>query len=71
MVDDGHPLFSSGISVDDHFHPLDEEGNILFQNLSAIGSILASADPIRERSLEGIALATGYSAGEMLGTVRP
>ena len=71
MVDDGHPLFSSGISVDDHFHPLDEEGNILFQNLSAIGSILASADPIRERSLEGIALATGYSVGEMLGTVRP
>ena len=66
----GHPIFNSGIEVDQNFHPIDENGNVHYQNLSITGSLLADADPIRERSLEGIALATGYTVGERLGGVR-
>jgi glycerol-3-phosphate dehydrogenase len=66
----GHPIFFSGIEVDGDFHPIDEDGNVLFKNLSVTGSLLADVDPLRQRSLEGIALATGYTVGERLGGVQ-
>jgi glycerol-3-phosphate dehydrogenase len=66
----GHPIFNSGIKVSQNFQPVDETGHVLYKNLSVTGSLLADADPIRERSLEGIALATGYRVGERLGGLR-
>jgi anaerobic glycerol-3-phosphate dehydrogenase len=41
-------------------------GEILFHNLYAIGSILDNCDPVREISLGGIALSTGYWLGKLL-----
>lgn len=67
LVKGGHPLFCAGISVDSNLHPLNAQNKIQYSNLSVIGSTLADTDPIRERSLEGIALATGFAAGEKLG----
>ena len=58
----GHPIFQAGVNVDDCFRPLDEAGAPVYDNLWAAGSILAHTDPIRERSREGIAIATGYAA---------
>lgn len=58
----GHPIFQAGVSVNHHFSPLDQSGAPFYDNLWAAGSILAHTDPIRERSREGIAIATGYAA---------
>ena len=58
----GHPIFQAGVSVDQRLRPLDQAGAPVYDNLWAAGSILAHTDPIRERSREGIAIATGYAA---------
>ncbi|MDE0197770.1 MAG: anaerobic glycerol-3-phosphate dehydrogenase subunit B [Caldilineaceae bacterium] len=58
----GHPIFQAGVSVNHHFRPLDQFGAPVYDNLWAAGSILAHTDPIRERSREGIAIATGFAA---------
>jgi glycerol-3-phosphate dehydrogenase len=63
----GQPIFRSGIAVDKNFHPIISQNRPQLENLSIIGSSLADADPIQERSLEGIALATGFTVGEILG----
>ena len=61
-----HPIYTSGIKIDQGFHPVDASGQVIWQNLYAAGTLLANCDPIRERSLEGIALATGFKLGESL-----
>jgi glycerol-3-phosphate dehydrogenase subunit B len=57
----GHPIYSAGVEVDSDFHPIRSGGEIGFQNLYAIGSTLAHSDVLRERSLEGVALATAFA----------
>ena len=59
----GHSLFRCGIAVNSQFQPIDLKGNLLYDNLRFIGAGLANCDPLQERSLEGVALATGYLAG--------
>ena len=63
----GHPIYTAGITVDRQFRPLDATGNVIYDNVHVIGSALAHCDPIRERCLEGLALATGYVVGSHLG----
>ena len=58
----GHPVFQGGVAVDTRFQPLDKSGAPVYDNLWAAGSVLAHTDPIRERSREGIAIATAYAA---------
>lgn len=58
----GHPIFTGGVMVNRGFQPATVNGAPVYANLWAAGSILAHADPIRERSLEGIAIATGVAA---------
>ncbi|MGE5138245.1 MAG: glycerol-3-phosphate dehydrogenase subunit GlpB [Rudaea sp.] len=58
----GHPLFSSGIRVNERYQPVGHDGVPVFENVYAAGVLLAGADPILERSLEGIALVTGRAA---------
>ena len=60
----GHPIFKAGISVDANFQPIDAEGNCIFDNLYATGANLANGDFLREASLEGIALGSGYMVGK-------
>ncbi len=60
----GHPIFQAGVSVDQRFRPLDQAGAPVYDNLWAAGSTLAHTDPIRERSREGIAIATGYAVAK-------
>ncbi len=62
----GHPIFSSGVQVNRQFQPVDSTGSPLYANVFAAGGILAHADPIQERSLEGIAIATGSAAARRL-----
>ncbi len=60
----GHPVFQGGVAVDARFQPLDESGAPVYDNLWAAGAVLAHTDPIRERSREGIAIATAYAAAK-------
>ncbi len=64
----GHPIFSTGVHVNRLFQPVDVSGAPVYANLWAAGGILAHADPICERSLEGIAMATGRAAAQQLIT---
>jgi len=65
--EDGHPIFKAGIPVDTDFSPIDQDRNPIYDNLAVIGTALAHVDAVRERSLEGIALVSGYLAGNREG----
>lgn len=60
MDADGHPIYRAGIHVNAEFQPVNGDNQPLHNNLYAIGTTLAHAEAIRERSFEGIALTTGY-----------
>jgi glycerol-3-phosphate dehydrogenase subunit B len=57
-----HPLDTAGLRTDAAGHPLDPDGAPVAGNLYAAGAVLAGARPWKERSGEGIALATGLRA---------
>jgi glycerol-3-phosphate dehydrogenase subunit B len=61
---EGQPVFRGGVTVNGQFQPLDGRGGVVFRNLWAAGGLLAGADGLQERSLEGIALASGVAAAE-------
>lgn len=58
----GHPIFHSGVQVNESWQPVDNTGAICYGNLWAAGNLLAHADTIRTRSHEGLALVTGAAA---------
>jgi glycerol-3-phosphate dehydrogenase subunit B len=60
----GHPIFRDGVPVNRQFQPVDASGSPVYSNVFAAGSLLAYADPILERSLEGIVIATGIAAAQ-------
>lgn len=62
----GHPIFRAGIRVDPAFHPAAESGEPVFDNLYAAGAGLAGGEYIRERSYDGVAIATGFAAAQQL-----
>jgi glycerol-3-phosphate dehydrogenase subunit B len=68
---EGHPIFRSGLLVDQNFKPCDPSGQPLYHNLAAIGGALMGADPIREHSIEGIALASAWRAAHSLMNIDP
>lgn len=62
----GHPALRGGVAVNDAFQPVDAAGNVVYANLWAAGGLLAHADPIAERSLEGVAIASAVAAVEAI-----
>ncbi|MFN8441777.1 MAG: glycerol-3-phosphate dehydrogenase subunit GlpB [Caldilineaceae bacterium] len=67
----GHPIFHGGVEVNKQWQPIDGAGNLIYRNLWAAGGLLAHADPIRERSLEGLAITTGMvAAGSVVKVVK-
>lgn len=65
LAPEGHAIYQAGIAADAELRPLDEHGAVAAENLRVAGAALAGADLIRERCLEGVALATGWrAAGE-------
>lgn len=64
------PVFLAGLNVDDAMHPLDDQGRPVYSNVYAAGSNLAGATRWREKSGEGIALASALrAADEILGSI--
>ncbi|MEF3274840.1 MAG: glycerol-3-phosphate dehydrogenase subunit GlpB [Chloroflexus sp.] len=63
LAEEGHPVFQSGVRVDERLRPLDAAGRVVYDNVMVVGGALAGFDPIREGSLEGTAIATAWMAG--------
>ncbi|HSD76352.1 MAG TPA: hypothetical protein VLA98_03070, partial [Solirubrobacteraceae bacterium] len=72
---DDHPLARAGVATDAELRPVDARGERLFENVLVAGATLAGAEPWREKSGDGISLATGHRAAglilENVGPARP
>lgn len=61
-----HPVMRAGVAVDAQMRPLGRDGTPVARNLFAAGGILAGATPWREKSGEGIALASALAAADAI-----
>jgi glycerol-3-phosphate dehydrogenase subunit B len=57
---DAHPMGRAGVAVDDQLRP---EG---YENVFVAGATLGGAEPWKEKSGDGISLATGHRAAELV-----
>ncbi len=58
----GHPVNRSGLEVDEHFRPLNDDGRPVDARLFAAGTVLAHQDWVRQRCGAGVAIASAYQA---------
>jgi glycerol-3-phosphate dehydrogenase subunit B len=61
-----HPFNAVGVAVDDGLRPVDAAGARVCDNVLVAGATLAGARPWREKSGDGISLATGHRAAELI-----
>jgi glycerol-3-phosphate dehydrogenase subunit B len=67
-----HPMGRAGVPVDGEQRPVNAGGARAFENVLVAGATLAGAEPWREKSGEGISIATGHlAAGLILGRLSP
>ncbi|MHA2024721.1 MAG: anaerobic glycerol-3-phosphate dehydrogenase subunit GlpB [Candidatus Thorarchaeota archaeon] len=64
ITPEGQPLYSTGLTVDPNFRPIQEEGVEWARNLYAAGSVLAGYNYSVEKSGLGVALTSGFSAAQ-------
>jgi len=58
----GHLINQAGLEIDNHFHPVGRDIKPIYENLYAVGSILAHQDWKRMKCGVGLALATAFGA---------
>lgn len=63
---DDHPMARAGLAVDADQRPLDEGGERAYENVVVAGASLAGAVPWKEKSGDGLSLATGFRAAELI-----
>jgi glycerol-3-phosphate dehydrogenase subunit B len=63
---DDHPMGRAGVAVDRDLRPVDAAGERVFENVVVAGATLAGAEPWREKSGDGLSLATGHRAAELV-----
>jgi glycerol-3-phosphate dehydrogenase subunit B len=63
---DAHPLSRAGIAADRGLRPLNAQGERRWENVLVVGAALAGSVPWREKSGEGIALASGHHAAQQI-----
>jgi len=61
-----HPIYRSGIAVDERYQPVNGDKQVVYENLLCVGTTLAHAEVVRERSFEGVAIGSGFAAAQML-----
>jgi glycerol-3-phosphate dehydrogenase subunit B len=61
-----HPMARAGVAVDGELRPVDERGDPLYENVHVAGASLAGSVPWREQSGNGVSLASGYRAAEVV-----
>ncbi len=62
----GHPVYRAGLTVNAQFQPVNGGSQPVYGNVYAAGTTLGHSEVIRERSFEGVALATGFAVGNLL-----
>lgn len=62
-----HPAFSVGLKTDSLLRPLQDEGEVIYENLFAAGAVLGGYNYLTEKCGLGVALATGFVAGKNAG----
>jgi glycerol-3-phosphate dehydrogenase subunit B len=63
---DDHPIARAGVAVDRELRPVDAAGERVLENVLVAGATLAGAEPWREKSGDGISVATGHRAAELV-----
>jgi glycerol-3-phosphate dehydrogenase subunit B len=63
---DSHPMGRAGVAVDSDQRPVDASGARVFENVLVAGATLAGAEPWREKSGDGLSLATGHRAAGLI-----
>jgi len=61
-----HAFARAGVAVDDGLRPVDGEGVRLLENVLVAGATLAGAQPWKEKSGDGVSLASGHRAAELI-----
>jgi glycerol-3-phosphate dehydrogenase subunit B len=61
-----HPMGRAGVAVDRELRPVGDAGERLLENVLVAGATLAGAEPWREKSGDGLSLATGHRAAELV-----
>ena len=61
-----HPIGRAGVAVDPELRPVDATGERALENVLVAGATLAGAEPWREKSGDGLSLATGHRAAELV-----
>jgi glycerol-3-phosphate dehydrogenase subunit B len=61
---DTHPIARAGVATDADLRPVDAGGERVYDNVLAVGATLGGAEPWREKSGDGLSLATGFRAAE-------
>jgi glycerol-3-phosphate dehydrogenase subunit B len=63
---DEQPFSRAGVAVDDGLRPVDGAGVRVCENVLVAGATLAGAQPWREKSGDGLSLASGHRAAELI-----
>jgi glycerol-3-phosphate dehydrogenase subunit B len=63
-VQGDHQAFRIGVRIDSSLHPLGADGAPFDQRLFAAGSVISGYDPAADKTGLGVAIFTGYLAGE-------
>jgi glycerol-3-phosphate dehydrogenase subunit B len=63
---DDHPFNAVGVAVDDRLRPVEPGAGRVCDNVLVAGATLAGARPWKEKSGDGISLATGHRAAEII-----
>jgi glycerol-3-phosphate dehydrogenase subunit B len=63
---DGHAIFQAGIATNDQLRPVDNQQKVVYENVVVAGTTLVGGDPVEDRSVTGLALTTGWHAGNLL-----
>jgi glycerol-3-phosphate dehydrogenase subunit B len=63
---DGHPLERAGIRTDANLRPVDAAGQVVFDNVAVVGSMLAGQRAVAERCGDGAAIASAWRAAATL-----
>ena len=61
---DDHPLFTVGLGIDHHLHPLNRTARAAWSNLFAAGLVIGGSAFARDGTAFGVSLATGLIAGQ-------
>lgn len=59
------PFFKVGVKTNRELLPLDDSGEIVYENLRVCGTLLCGFDPYGGESRFGVSMLSGYQAGEL------